>query len=208
MRMVSKIEVIPLMEDDAAALSYERTPCVYAQVFKQLQPTVHGFCWRDSFEGTALAGGRVGCPAILVAGRYGELYFIYGYLSFFQSVAPLGFHGVVVRDLSVDRSSASEILGTTMILRLITGIPCWVAAVGGLGIWYGFSPEEILLCALAGGSLIFQAFDTIHLWFQSRSQSKRTIIPKFISYMCVTALKVTLLMTSAPALRVRAHSNN
>ena len=131
-------------------------------------------------------------------GLYGELSFIYAYLAFYQSAAPLGVDGVVVRDLSVDSSSASEILGTTLILRVTAGAACWIAAVSGLAIWYGFGSQEALLCALAGGSLIFQAFDTFDLWFQSKSQSKRTIVPKFISYLCVTVIKVALIMNAAP----------
>ena len=131
--------------------------------------------------------------------RFGELNYIFAYLAFFLSVATLGLDGVVVRDLSVDRFEANEILGSSFVLRLIAGVSCWIFAVSGLAIWYRFNSQQILLCALAGGSLIFQSFDTIDLWFQSKSQSKRTIIPKFISYLLTTIIKIILLFSfSAP----------
>ena len=51
--------------------------------------------------------------------RFGELNYIFAYLAFFLSVATLGLDGVVVRDLSVDRFEANEILGSSFVLRLI-----------------------------------------------------------------------------------------
>lgn len=46
--------------------------------------------------------------------------------------------------------------------------------------------------------MLFQAADTIDLWFQSKSQSKRTIIPKFIAVIVSNSMKVSLLILAAP----------
>lgn len=45
---------------------------------------------------------------------------------------------------------------------------------------------------------IFQAFDIIDLWFQSKVQSKYTVLAKNTAFIITTLLKVTLIMIQAP----------
>ncbi|MGD0187772.1 MAG: flippase [Roseiarcus sp.] len=131
-------------------------------------------------------------------GQFGELYYVFAYLAFFQAVVGLGFDGIVVRDLATNASRDGEILGTACALRFMAGAACWALAVGGMAVWYGLGSRELLLCALAGGSMIFQSADTIDLWFQSKSQSKRTIIPKFVAVLVSNSVKIALLVSAAP----------
>jgi O-antigen/teichoic acid export membrane protein len=130
--------------------------------------------------------------------RYGELSLVFAYLALFQSIVSLGLDGIVVRDLAVNPSKTGEILGSTFALRVTAGAFTLVVAVTCLAISFGLGSQEVLLCACAGGLLLFQAFDTIDLWFQSRSQSKRTIIPKFTGYAFIMAIKVALIFSAAP----------
>ncbi|MBY6243401.1 flippase [Methylosinus sp. Sm6] len=149
--------------------------------------------------GLALAVG-VWTARYLGPERYGELYFVLAFLALFQSAAPLGLDAVVVRDLAVDRTEAGAILGATFAVRLAAGVACFGLAVGGLALWRGPGSREVMLCALAAGGLIFQAFDTVDLWFQSRSQSRRTIVPKLVAYLCASAFKVMAIIQAAPLL--------
>ena len=136
--------------------------------------------------------------------QFGELSYILAYISFFQVVASLGMDGVVVREIAQDKARASEILGTAFILRLITGIFCWIAAIGSMVVMNGWHDKSVWLVALAGGTLIFQSADTIDLWFQSQSQSKRTVVAKLIALLFSNGIKVVLIVIEAPLIAFAA----
>jgi O-antigen/teichoic acid export membrane protein len=123
---------------------------------------------------------------------YGHLSFVYAYLALFQAIVNLGIDGIVVRDLSTHQSNAGEILGSVLVIRLSVAAICWASATLGLFINYGFTSEEPVLGALAGGALFFQAFDVVDLWFQSLTKSKLTVIPKLVTYVCSTVVKLLL----------------
>lgn len=132
--------------------------------------------------------------------QYGELAYVLAYLAFFQAVSVLGMDGIVVRDIAKDDMKAGEILGTTFILRVSVGFCCWAAAIIGMGFFNGWQDSSVYLTAIAGASLIFQAADTIDLWFQSQSQSRRTVIAKLAAYITSNGLKIVLILNKAPLL--------
>lgn len=132
--------------------------------------------------------------------QYGELAYVLAYLAFFQAVAVLGMDGIVVRDIAKDKTKAGEILGTAFILRISVGLCCWLIAIASMGWFNGWQDRSVYITALAGASLIFQAADTIDLWFQSQSQSRRTVIAKLIAYLISNGLKILLILNQAPLL--------
>lgn len=132
--------------------------------------------------------------------QFGELAYVLAYLAFFQAVAVLGMDGIIVRDIAKDKTKAGEILGTAFFLRLIVGISCWLIAIAGMGWSNGWQDRSVYITALAGASLVFQAADTIDLWFQSQSQSKRTVIAKLMAYIISNGLKILLILNQASLL--------
>lgn len=129
--------------------------------------------------------------------QYGELAYVLAFLAFFQAVAVLGMDGIIVRDIAKDKTKAGEILGTAFVLRISVGFCCWIIAVASMGWFNGWQDRSVYITALAGASLIFQAADTIDLWFQSQSQSKRTVIAKLLAYIISNGLKIILILNSA-----------
>lgn len=132
--------------------------------------------------------------------QYGELAYILAYLAFFQAVAVLGMDGIIVRDIAQDKTKAGEILGTAFTLRFAAGFFCWLIAIVGMGLSNSWQGYGVYITALAGVSLVFQAADTIDLWFQSQSQSRRTVIAKLSVYLISNGLKVLLILNNAPLL--------
>lgn len=153
--------------------------------------------------------------------QFGQLAYVLAYLAFFQVVANLGMDGIIVRDIAqIQHTSESPpaspnnsnikltpsspaakigtILGTAFTMRLITGVFCWLLAIIGMGITEGWHSQLFWLTVLAGGMLVFQAADTIDLWFQSQSQSKRTVWAKLIAYMISNGLKIALILGKFP----------
>lgn len=62
-------------------------------------------------------------------------------------------------------------------------------------------PENLQLfwiTAIIGGTMVFRSSETVDIWFQSQSQSKRTVVAKFIAYFFSNSIKVVLLFLKAP----------
>lgn len=135
---------------------------------------------------------------------FGELAYVLAYIAFFQAIANLGADGIIVRDIARDKRAAPQVLGTAFILRLGVGLVCWLAAVGGMAWVNGIDDRSVALTALAGGALVFQAADTIDLWFQSQSQSRRTVVAKLLAYLISNGVKVGLILAQAPLLAFAA----
>ncbi|WP_323894334.1 flippase [Aeromonas allosaccharophila] len=130
--------------------------------------------------------------------QYGELAYVIAYLAFFQVLSTLGMDGVIVREIAKDKQHAGGLLGSAFFMRVIAGIFCWISSILIMVVIFGWSHPRVYITALAGASLFFQAADTVDLWFQSQSQSKRTVISKLIAYFISNAIKVILVFAKAP----------
>ena len=128
---------------------------------------------------------------------YGEVAYALAYLAFFQVAVSLGLDGIVVRELSKYPTQGGRILGTVFFMRLGVGIFSWILSVGGLMVVNGWQDKSVLLVLIAGSALIFQPADTIDLWFQSQSQSRRTVIAKSSAYVISNGIRVVLLLCQA-----------
>ncbi|QWE08946.1 flippase [Polynucleobacter ibericus] len=120
------------------------------------------------------------------------------FIALFQGVTNLGLDGIAVRELSHHHLCAHVILGTIYRLRIFAGIGCWLLAVLSYGLIEGASGSGIYIIGLVGATLVFQASDTVDLWFQGQSQSKRTVVAKAIAYLLVNGIKVMLILMQAP----------
>ena len=132
--------------------------------------------------------------------RFGELSYVIAFIAFFQVITALQVDGFVVRDLARKQVEAAVVLGTTLRLKLVTGIVCWLSAIVLI---YLLHPDDAglrWLVLIVGAMLVFQASDTVDLWFESQSQSKRSVIAKLVSYLFSNGIKVALLLNKAPLL--------
>ena len=136
--------------------------------------------------------------------RFGELAYIIAFIAFFQVVAGLEADGFIVRDIARSHGDTAVILGTSLRLRIVSGIISWLAAIT---LMYLLHPEDGRLCLLVivvGAMLVFQAADIVDLWFESQSQSKRTVMAKLFSYLFSSGIKVILLLNKAPLIAFAA----
>jgi O-antigen/teichoic acid export membrane protein len=132
--------------------------------------------------------------------QFGELAYVLAFVAFFQVISQLGLDGIAIRDMARDREASPAILGTVLRLRIITGILCWISAIGSMVLFRPGDLNALLLTAVVSGSLVFQAGDTVDLWFQSQTQSKRTVLAKTLAYLLNSLFKVGLILAKAPLL--------
>lgn len=130
--------------------------------------------------------------------RYGELAYIIAYVTFFQAMGRLGMDSIVVRDIARDPVAANEILGINFRCRLFAGFILWMAAI--LFMWLLRTEDQtaLLLTAVLASTVFFQSAETVDLWFQSQSQSKRTVLAKSLGYLGGNGLKVIFMLVQAP----------
>jgi O-antigen/teichoic acid export membrane protein len=132
--------------------------------------------------------------------RFGELAYIIAFIAFFQVIAGLETDGFIVRDIARNQGDTAVILGTSLRLRIVSGIICWLAAIATMYLFHSDDHQLCLMTVIVGAMLVFQASDTVDLWFESQSQSKRTVLAKLVSYIFSNGIRVLLLLAKAPLL--------
>lgn len=136
--------------------------------------------------------------------QFGLLAYALANIAMFQAFASLGADAIIVRDISQDVSAAPQVLGSAFALRLGIGVVCWAAVTAAAALFGSRDSHMIALTAVVGGVLVFQAADVVDLWFQSQSQSKRTVVAKLIAYVISNGVKVALILTGAPLIAFAA----
>jgi len=136
--------------------------------------------------------------------RFGHFAYVLAFIAFFQAIANLGADSIVVRDVAREPESAPEILGSILRFRFVAGLVCWAAAVGLMALLDPGNLETVAMTAIIGGVLVFQAADTVDLWFQSQMQSRRTVVAKLTAYLLTNGLKIVLVLTGAPLIAFAA----
>jgi O-antigen/teichoic acid export membrane protein len=130
--------------------------------------------------------------------RFGELSYVVAFIALFQAAANLGADAVVVRDIARTPERAPAILGTAFWMRLGAGLACWIVAAIVMELIHPGEPEIFWMTLIVGGSLVFQASDTVDLWFQSQTRSRRTVAAKLTAYAISNGVKVVLVVQHAP----------
>ncbi|MBT8517340.1 flippase [Polynucleobacter paneuropaeus] len=132
--------------------------------------------------------------------NYGELMYVIAYIAIFQALSKLGMDVVVVREISEHPDRSNLILGSCLKSRVVAATISFLIA---LLIMCVLRPGDLVILGITtviASSMIFQSSETVDLWFQSQSQSKKTVLAKGISYVGANSLKIFLIMSSAPLL--------
>lgn len=154
----------------------------------------------------ALLGLLVGAWVARYLGpaQFGELAYCIAFIAIFQSITNLGLDGIVVREIANYPNRANVVLGTTFQLRLLVGVVAWILAILIYGVFNSFDGYGIWITSLVGAGMIFQVADTIDLWFQGNSQSKRTVLAKASAYLTTNVIRVGLIFLDAPLIAFAA----
>lgn len=136
--------------------------------------------------------------------QFGELAYCIAFIAIFQSITNLGLDGIVVREVASQPQRANIVLGTVFHLRLLMGVVIWALALLVYGLTNTFQGQGIWIVGLVGAGMIFQVADTVDLWFQGNSQSKRTVLAKASVYLVSNTVRVGLILMAAPLIAFAA----
>ncbi len=122
--------------------------------------------------------------------NYGQLSYAISFVSIFSIIATLGIDTILYRDLVTHPEKTSELMGTSLGLKLIAGILASLLAIISAII---LSPKDIsfYLIILISFTFIFNSFNIIAYEFQAHVQQK---YPALISLITVITLNILKLL--------------
>lgn len=130
--------------------------------------------------------------------QFGLLNFCIAFVALFAVFSKLGLDGIVVRDVVRDVSLKEEILGTAFLLKLTGGIVTVMITFAAISILRPNDQTIWWLISIVATGVIFQAFDAIDLWFQSKVQSKYSVLAKHLAFLIIIVAKIVLIVMEAP----------
>lgn len=130
--------------------------------------------------------------------QFGIISYAVALIAIFGAFANLGLDSVVVRDLVHDPEAKNDLLGSAFALRFGAGALAFATAtVTGLALRPDDAVSQAVIAITAAG-LVFQAFDTIDLWFQSKVRAKYVVYARNTAFLLVVAVKIALILGHAP----------
>ena len=128
--------------------------------------------------------------------NFGVINYAAAIVAFFTSIANLGMEGVLVNEFTRKEYKNSEVLGTSLVMGLVSSIISSILVVLLVGVLKQWDRLMILVTFLQSLTLVFKAFDVFDYWFQSKLLSKYPSIIKCLSYVVMSAYKIFLLVTN------------
>lgn len=131
---------------------------------------------------------------------FGELSFAIAFTVFFSAFAKLGLDTIVVREIVLHPEKSSDILSAAFALKLAGGGLAFVLAIATI---HGMRPSDTdaqWFIAIMAAGIIFQAFDTADLWFQSQVQAQLTAIARGGAFVVLATLNISLILAQAPVM--------
>lgn len=126
--------------------------------------------------------------------KYGLLSYAASLVAFVTPIMQLGINSTIVYELKRTPHDEGEILGTSVVMCFISSILCFLGLISFIFIVNAGEKETIIVCALYGVLLIFQSFDIVQYWFQSKLLSKYVATTMIFSYTVLAFIQFYLLL--------------
>ena len=127
--------------------------------------------------------------------NYGIIGETASYVSFFYVICQLGFNSTAVKEIMDDKEKEGQVVGTAIFFRLCTSLISTVAITCLLYVLKEGDKVIVWVAFLQSLSLLFQSFEMIHYWYQSRLETKVSVKIQSCAYILMAAYKVILLAT-------------
>lgn len=121
---------------------------------------------------------------------YGLLSFVGSLAMLFSALAIFGLESIVVKELVQTPQQSGRLLGSSFLIRLLSGVIAYLLAIGAMLVLRPGDQLALLMLVVLGSSLVFQAAEVIDLWFQSRVESRYSVIVKISAFLTSSVVKV------------------
>ena len=128
--------------------------------------------------------------------QFGIFSYSLSFVGLFTAIATLGLDGIVVRNLVKDESCEDELIGTAFCLKLIGAVGVLLI----LAIAINFTSNDFqtnTLVFIIASATIFQSFNVIDFYFQSKVMSKFVVYVNILSLFISSLIKIALILVEA-----------
>lgn len=125
--------------------------------------------------------------------NYGIIGYASAFVTIFYALCTLGFPGPVLKNIIDYPGETGKTLGSAIIFRLVSSLISLSFIALITSVIDRNDPVTIAVVILYSTSIVFQAFDTLRQWFQSRLMSKYDAIASLIAFVISSAFKVYIL---------------
>ncbi len=129
--------------------------------------------------------------------EFGTYSYAYSLMQILSVIGGLGLDGILVRNLVNNESEKGVLVGTSLLMRFLFSLP--LIALLSLIIFVLPNHEDIrIFVILIGSSIIFQSFNIIDYYFQSKVFSKYIVISNSICLLLTSIIKLILIAYGYP----------
>jgi O-antigen/teichoic acid export membrane protein len=128
--------------------------------------------------------------------RFGLFSYAQSFVGLFTAIATLGLDGIVVRELVKDESRRDELISTAFWLKLTGAFVVLLILALAVNFTSNDHYANILVFIIASAT-IFQSFNVIDFYFQSKVLSKYVVYANIISLFLSSIVKIVLILNEA-----------
>ena len=129
--------------------------------------------------------------------KFGLFSYAQSFVGLFTAFATLGLDGIVVRELVKDETRCDELIGTAFWLKLMGAFGVLFILAFAVNFTSNDSYTNTLVFIIASAT-IFQSFNVVDMYFQSKVMGKYVVFTNIISLLLSSILKVVLILYNAP----------
>ena len=129
--------------------------------------------------------------------QFGIFSYAQSFVGLFTVIATLGLDGIVVRELVKDENRKDELIGTAFWLKLFGALVVLIVLAVAVYFTSNDSYTNSLVFIVASAT-IFQSFNVVDMYFQSKVLSKYIVYANVISLFISSIVKITLILNEAP----------
>lgn len=129
--------------------------------------------------------------------QFGLFSYAQSFVALFSAFATLGLDGIVIRELVKDESLREKLLGTAFILKLFGATLVLLLLFFAVSFQSNGDQTNLLIFIIAS-STVFQSFNVIDFYFQSKVLSKYVVYSNVFSLLLSSTFKIILILNEAP----------
>lgn len=129
--------------------------------------------------------------------RFGLFSYAQSFVALFAAIAALGLDRILVRELVNQENRRDELIGTAFWLRFMGAIGVILVLVIAVRFTSNDQHTNVIVFIIASAT-IFQSFNVIDFYFQSRVLSQYVVYANVTSLLISSLIKVTLIFFEAP----------
>jgi len=129
--------------------------------------------------------------------QFGLFSYAQSFVGLFTVIATLGLDGIIVRELVKDESRRDELIGTAFWLKVMGAIGVLIIVAISVNFTSNDTYTNTLVFIIASAT-IFQSFNVVDMYFQSKVMSKYVVYANIISLFISSIVKIALILNDAP----------